>query len=627
MDYSDIVESLRGKACPKCGEVDTLRLEMSKGLTYCSSCGFVVNESVITTGTANLTWDQNTLRCHGTVVKEGQTGNEVALQQMVFASGMAGRGGMYRSWLSLPASQKNQVNADVLKGPLERLASKLRLNHQVKHEALCLFEQLAPKDEALSVSEADKTVLVGACVYAACRIHHFALFLKEIAEAINCTDRELYQATKVLQQEFGLQLPAFDLNELLAKCLVLLRDMRVVRREDYKTILSKGESLINFCHTKYIITGRKPIPIVSAVIFLVLKDLDFRAKLLGERTRLREVEVKDITDVLEQEYQNAISRHTVGERVKDIRDRFNDLRKAMLSRDAESLPFLPDPEAFGKKPEDSWEDREDIPDAFVMQWIRQLQEGLLTDPQDDEIRILLNTATAAGRKRKSSASLADERHWANTAKQVDKRVNQWKSCFLAAMTTASPTEAAEETNGNVRGDESPEGSPSPSKRKGKGRKRAKTKGKKKDKTSTALAIRKSPRKGSSASTVVLAEEGNQRASALSKIGVFVKRLFPVTVFYSRDDDDSQSRQFDFEQKLKPGDDKLRLQDVKVAENILNATSLDEVQDVLRGKMHGIRRHACSDDIDDAEVDKYLKPEKLRIFTEEVQKLKEQHTVI
>ena len=110
-------------------------------------------------------------------------------------------------------------------------------------------------------------------------------------------------------------------------------------------------------------------------------------------------------------YQNAISRHTVGERVKDIRDRFNDLRKAMLSRDAESLPFLPDPEAFGKKPEDSWEDREDIPDAFVMQWIRQLQEGLLTDPQDDEIRILLNTATAAGRKRKSSASLADERHW------------------------------------------------------------------------------------------------------------------------------------------------------------------------------------------------------------------------
>ena len=49
--------------------------------------------------------------------------------------------------------------------------------------------------------------------------------------------------------------------------------------------------------------------------------------------------------------------------------------------------------------------------------------------------------------------------------------------------------------------------------------------------------------------------------------------------------------------------------------------------VLRGKMHGIRRHACSDDIDDAEVDKYLKPEKLRKFTEEVQKLKEQYTVI
>jgi len=44
-------------------------------------------------------------------------------------------------------------------------------------------------------------------------------------------------------------------------------------------------------------------------------------------------------------------------------------------------------------------------------------------------------------------------------------------------------------------------------------------------------------------------------------------------------------------------------------------------------MHGIRRHACSDDIDDAEVDKYLKPEKLRKFTEEVQKLKEQYTVI
>ncbi len=86
-----------------------------------------------------------------------------------------------------------------------------------------------------------------------------------------------------------------------------------------------------------------------------------------DRRRPRDTELWEITDVLGREYSGAVSRHTVGERVKDIRDRFNDLRKAMLSRDLASLPLLPDPEAFGKDPEESWELPEHIPDAFVLQ--------------------------------------------------------------------------------------------------------------------------------------------------------------------------------------------------------------------------------------------------------------------
>ena len=71
-----------GFSCPRC---ESTAIEEEKGASVCSVCGFVVMDGGLSTDVqANLTWDQDTGRPHGRLVKLDSP-NEIALENSALA--------------------------------------------------------------------------------------------------------------------------------------------------------------------------------------------------------------------------------------------------------------------------------------------------------------------------------------------------------------------------------------------------------------------------------------------------------------------------------------------------------------------------------------------------------------
>ena len=243
-------------------------------------------------------------------------------------------------------------------------------------------------------NKTDIDILVGACVYAASRKLHVPILLADVAMAINCKEHTLFGVSTKLQSTMKLELPALDLQELLLKSIGILKNAGVAMEGHSKTsafmkgLKRRSISLLKFCESKFLTTGKKPLPVVAAIIFKCLKC-----------TR-REDYTEDLEDLTLDQVGEALScsSNTAEYRVKDIQSCLDDLKSELVEKPLSTLPLLPDLECSGKQGRRVvvWEDTTEIPDAYVLEWVANLQKTGQKDAQ--AASELLGTPT---RKRKA----------------------------------------------------------------------------------------------------------------------------------------------------------------------------------------------------------------------------------
>mmetsp|Transcript_9695 Transcript_9695/g.18246 ORF Transcript_9695/g.18246 Transcript_9695/m.18246 type:complete len:486 (-) Transcript_9695:100-1557(-) len=384
-----------GFSCPRC---ESTAIEEEKGASVCSVCGFVVMDGGLSTDVqANLTWDQDTGRPHGRLVKLDSP-NEIALENSA-------------------------------------LAEKLNLPLHVRQEAKALGAQVMKLFEGKCLPLTNLNVLLGGCIYCSCRLNHFPCLLDHIADMIPCKKKELSDVARMVQETLQLKLPAHNLSEWLRKTLIILNDSENVALKMSSSQCASAQSLLRFCDSSFITTGRKGLPIIVAVIYLSLKDK-------GDQS------LEEVAEVLQNVMHNTFSFHTVKQRVQDIESRFLELKGVLLSsKELHTLPCLPQL-ASGTDMSVTGYRSEDIPDSFVMEWIENLQESedrareaLESSPSDpnlqnqlSDISTLLSATISSGRKRKTKPEDLDkQRQVVQKLKRLETRSSDWMSCIEKKM--------------------------------------------------------------------------------------------------------------------------------------------------------------------------------------------------
>mmetsp|Transcript_10417 Transcript_10417/g.38392 ORF Transcript_10417/g.38392 Transcript_10417/m.38392 type:complete len:603 (-) Transcript_10417:1540-3348(-) len=113
-------------------------------------------------------------------------------------------------------------------------------------------------------------VLSAACVYAACRLHSVALALVEVGDTISCNAYILGRVFSLLVRHMQLgPLPPLNPELFLERnASRLYDDLRARDPTKYKQILAHAKLLLSLAKSASISTGRHPLPLVVATLFL-----------------------------------------------------------------------------------------------------------------------------------------------------------------------------------------------------------------------------------------------------------------------------------------------------------------------------------------------------------------------
>lgn len=139
-------------------------------------------------------------------------------------------------------------------------------------------------------------VLVGACAYVVLRKDNRTYPIEEVAEVIG---RDVYELGRMIRRVvdfLDLQLPEFDVVNSFERALKSCRSFSGVSKENVNTMLTQGVFIMQCAVKWFLTTGRRPLPMVAAVLFFVaelnqmklkLEDVAKEVKAVVSTTKLR----------------------------------------------------------------------------------------------------------------------------------------------------------------------------------------------------------------------------------------------------------------------------------------------------------------------------------------------------
>lgn len=112
-------------------------------------------------------------------------------------------------------------------------------------------------------------VLIGACSYVVMRKDHKMLPVGEVADAVGCDVYELGRMIGRVVDFFDLKLPEFDIVNAFERSLKNCPSFSDVEEDLVKRMLQQGVFLVQCLIKWFITTGRRPMPVVAAVLVFV----------------------------------------------------------------------------------------------------------------------------------------------------------------------------------------------------------------------------------------------------------------------------------------------------------------------------------------------------------------------
>jgi transcription initiation factor TFIIB len=274
----DRQEPHTGFTCPECGGHEIVQ-DLEKGERICSTCGLVVSDHRIDTGPEwrAFTSDEKDARSRAGAPTNYAI-HDKGLSTMIdwrdhdssgkrFTAKKRSEIYRLRKW-QIRSRVHSSVDRNLAQAmsELDRLSSQLGLTKGIKELAALLYRKLIVKRLARSRSI---DAMVGAAIYAACRLRRAPRSLEEISRHSRVSKKKIGQHYRLLVEKLKLRMPISDPANYVPRFITQLKLPGKVQRK----VL---EILENAKKQRSLVTGRDPRGLAAAAIYIASILMDHR---------------------------------------------------------------------------------------------------------------------------------------------------------------------------------------------------------------------------------------------------------------------------------------------------------------------------------------------------------------
>ena len=267
-----------GFTCPECGEKEVVQ-DLEKGERICSSCGLVVSEHRIDHGPEwrAFTADEKDARSRAGAPTNYAI-HDKGLSTMIDWRDHDSQGKRFsakkrseiyrlRKW-QIRTRVHSSVDRNLAQAmsELDRLSSQLGLTKSIKELAALLYRKLIVRRLARSRSI---DAMVGASIYAACRLRKAPRSLEEIARHSRVNRKKIGQHYRLLVEKLQIRMPISDPANYVPRFITELGLPGIVQQKVIE-ILEMAKT------NRALITGRDPRGLAAAAIYIASILTDHR---------------------------------------------------------------------------------------------------------------------------------------------------------------------------------------------------------------------------------------------------------------------------------------------------------------------------------------------------------------
>jgi len=267
-----------GFTCPECGSNEVVQ-DLEKGERICSSCGLVVSEHRIDHGPEwrAFTADEKDARSRAGAPTNYAI-HDKGLSTMIDWRDHDSQGKRFsakkrseiyrlRKW-QIRTRVHSSVDRNLAQAmsELDRLSSQLGLTKSIKELAALLYRKLIIRRLARSRSI---DAMVGASIYAACRLRKAPRSLEEIARHSRVNRKKIGQHYRLLVEKLQIRMPISDPANYVPRFITELGLPGIVQQKVIE-ILELAKT------NRALITGRDPRGLAAAAIYIASILTDHR---------------------------------------------------------------------------------------------------------------------------------------------------------------------------------------------------------------------------------------------------------------------------------------------------------------------------------------------------------------
>jgi transcription initiation factor TFIIB len=267
-----------GFTCPECGGKEAVQ-DLEKGERICASCGLVVSEHRIDSGPEwrAFTSDEKDARSRAGAPTNYAI-HDKGLSTMIDWRDHDSQGKRFsakkrseiyrlRKW-QIRTRVHSSVDRNLAQAmsELDRLSSQLGLNKSIKELAALLYRKLIVRRLARSRSI---DAMVGASIYAACRLRNAPRSLEEIARHSRVSRKKIGQHYRLLVEKLSLKMPISDPANYVPRFVTEL-DLPGIVQQKVIEILEQAKE------NRTLVTGRDPRGLAAAAIYIASILTDHR---------------------------------------------------------------------------------------------------------------------------------------------------------------------------------------------------------------------------------------------------------------------------------------------------------------------------------------------------------------
>ncbi|XP_041826891.1 transcription factor IIIB 50 kDa subunit [Melanotaenia boesemani] len=232
--------SRAGLSCPGCGSVSIVDDDLyCQAQLVCVDCGYVVSE--------------------GTLADDPV-------------------GGAVVSYIRTTAVEK-RLCANMIKGRqrVREISQVLRVRSDIEELALTYYKQAYEHENFINVSLHMKEALAGCCVLVSCRQLNWPMTLGTISSLLNVDQTTVGRVHLEMIETLNIKTSSVSITDIIdSHCQEYkISSLHVPEElaEDSKELTKRAVALVELAADSWIVTGRKPLPIMMAAVYLAWQSL------------------------------------------------------------------------------------------------------------------------------------------------------------------------------------------------------------------------------------------------------------------------------------------------------------------------------------------------------------------